>query len=66
MNILSGELAAPDVRDLLAQHLAGMAEHSPPESIHALDLDALASADITFWTVREDSHLSHARQAPYH
>ena len=57
MNIRSGELAAPDVRELLAQHLAGMAEHSPPESIHALDLDALDSTDITFWTVREDAHL---------
>lgn len=57
MNILDGELTAPDVQDLLARHLAGMAEHSPPESIHALDLDALASADITFWTVREGSHL---------
>src|SRR5580765_720196 len=27
-----------------------MALHSPPESVHALDLEALRSNDITFWT----------------
>jgi putative acetyltransferase len=25
--------------------------HSPPESVHALDLDALKKPEITFWTV---------------
>jgi putative acetyltransferase len=35
---------------LLAEHLQGMAEHSPPESIHALNLQSLKSPDVTFWT----------------
>ena len=30
---------------------------SPPESIHALDLDALRKPDITFWTARENGEL---------
>ena len=28
-----------------------MAQNSPPESIHALNLDQLRKPDITFWTV---------------
>ena len=51
--IFTGELLAPDVQELLAQHLVSMAEHSPPESIHALDIDALQADEITFWTVRD-------------
>ena len=26
---------------------------SPPESVHALDLDGLCAPDMTFWTLRE-------------
>ena len=35
---------------LLREHLQDMARHSPPRSIHALDIDALCSPQITFWT----------------
>jgi len=34
-----------------------MALHSPPESIHALDLDALRKPEITFWSAWEDGEL---------
>jgi putative acetyltransferase len=34
-----------------------VAQHSPPESIHALDLDKLRRPDITFWSVRNDGQL---------
>jgi putative acetyltransferase len=27
-----------------------MHEHSPPESVHAFDLDALRAPDVTFWS----------------
>jgi putative acetyltransferase len=47
--IREGGLDAPQVLALLREHLAGMAQLSPPESIHALDIDALRRADITFW-----------------
>jgi len=30
---------------------------SPPESVHALDLEALRGPDVTFWTVWSDGEL---------
>jgi putative acetyltransferase len=36
------------IERLLREHLSSMAEHSPPESIHALDVEALCAAEITF------------------
>jgi putative acetyltransferase len=44
------DLTAPRIRGLIAQHLAGMHEHSPPESVHALDVDKLRALDVTFWS----------------
>ncbi len=57
MNITEGGLDAPDVIALLGEHLQGMASHSPPESIHALDVEGLKAADITFWTLRDGNGL---------
>jgi len=34
-----------------------MTLHSPPESIHALDLDGLRRADVTFWSAWEGDAL---------
>jgi putative acetyltransferase len=31
--------------------------HSPPESVHALDIDALCSPEITFWAAWEEREL---------
>jgi len=45
------DLKGLEVADLLAEHLREMHFHSPPESVHALDLDALRRSDITFWSV---------------
>ncbi|WP_447644961.1 GNAT family N-acetyltransferase [Nocardioides zeae] len=47
------DLAAPDVRALLETHLADMRAVSPPESVHALDLDELRHASITFCVARD-------------
>jgi putative acetyltransferase len=44
---------APDVRALLQRHLDFANEHSPPEDVHALDVDGLAVPEITFLSVRE-------------
>src|SRR5262249_1275209 len=44
-------LTGPEVIELLADHLREMHIHSPPESVHALDLDGLKEPDITFWSV---------------
>ena len=51
MDIRIDDLRGPEIRALLEEHLAEMHENSPPESVHALDLDALRQPDITFWTV---------------
>lgn len=43
---------AADVRALLERHLVFTAEHSPPEDVHALDVDALVDPSITFVSYR--------------
>lgn len=45
------DLTGGEVAELLADHLREMHQHSPPESVHALDLDALRKPEITFWTI---------------
>ena len=57
MNIRVDDLRGPEVRGLLEEHLHTMTLHSPPGSIHALDLDALRAPDVTFWTAWEDAEL---------
>lgn len=57
MRIIEDDLAGTAVLALLREHLDGMARHSPPESIHALDVYALRADDITFWTAWEDAEL---------
>lgn len=50
MQIRAGQLDRPEVIALLREHLQGMAELSPPESIHALDIDGLKRPQISFWS----------------
>ena len=45
------DLSGEPTRRLIARHLAGMRAGSPPESVHALDIDGLLSPDLTFWSV---------------
>lgn len=53
MHIQIDDPARPDVLALLEEHLRDMYELSPPESVHALDVQALQGPEITFWTVRD-------------
>lgn len=48
---------ADDIAALLSVHLAFAGEHSPPEDVHALDLDTLCLPAITFFTARRDGRL---------
>jgi putative acetyltransferase len=57
MQIVLDDLSGPEVAELLGEHLRDMALHSPPESVHALNLDSLRQPDISFWTLREDGQL---------
>jgi putative acetyltransferase len=50
MHIMIDDLSGAQIRALLHEHLRSVALLSPPESVHALDLDALRKPDITFWT----------------
>jgi putative acetyltransferase len=51
------DLRGPEIIGLLHEHLRSVALHSPPESVHALGLEALRKPDITFWSVWQDSEL---------
>lgn len=57
MEIRVDDLAGPEIRALLEEHLRHMHELSPPESVHALDLAGLRRPDVTFWTVWSDGRL---------
>jgi putative acetyltransferase len=57
MEIRLDNLSGPEIRKLLDEHLTSMAHLSPPESVHALDIDALRSPGITFWSVWAGSEL---------
>lgn len=58
MEIRCDDLTGPEVQALIGEHLKGMFEHSPPESVHALDLDGLRQPEITFWSVWEGDRLA--------
>lgn len=51
MQIKLDDLSGPEIHDLLSEHLRNMAQLSPPESVHALGIDALRAPDVAFWTV---------------
>ena len=57
MDIKLDDLTGTKIADLLREHLANMAENSPPESIHALSLEKLRKRDITFWSVWDGTEL---------
>jgi len=48
---------SPDVCALLQAHLDFANEHSPPEDVHALDVNGLVSEDVSFFSIREDDKL---------
>ena len=57
MDIRIDDLSGPEIRALLEEHLRNMHAWSPPESVHALDLDALRHPTITFWTIWDGPQL---------
>lgn len=57
LEIRRDDLGGPEIAAFLAAHLADMRATSPPESTHALDLDALRRPDVRFWSARLDGRL---------
>lgn len=52
------DLAGEAIRALIAFHLDGMHDTSPPESVHALDIDGLRHPSVTFWSAWIDGELA--------
>ena len=57
MIIKLDDVSGPEIQELLREHLEFAAQHSPPESIHALDVAGLQQRNISFWTAWEDAEL---------
>ena len=58
MLIKVDDLRGPEVAILLTEHLDDMYAVSPPESVHALDLEKLRKPEITFWSVWDGESLA--------
>lgn len=52
------DLTGDATRALVAFHLAGMHDSSPPESVHALDVDGLRHPSVTFWSAWTDDEIA--------
>jgi putative acetyltransferase len=57
MKIELDDLTRPQIHALLNEHLQNMYAVSPPESVHALDLERLRQPEISFWTAWEGPEL---------
>jgi putative acetyltransferase len=57
MEIKEDDLTGMEIAELIREHLHGMMLNSPPESIHALNLEQLRKPNITFWSAWEDYEL---------
>ena len=51
------DLRGSEIRALLRQHLDSAREHSPPQSVHALDVDGLRQPGVTFWSAWQQDEL---------
>ncbi len=58
MHIKTDDLRGPEIAALLNEHLDEMRATSPPESVHALDLERLRQPEITFWTIWQEGQLA--------
>ncbi|QUM75942.1 GNAT family N-acetyltransferase [Moritella sp. 24] len=50
MEIRIDDLKGEEVALLLQEHHQDMLDHTPAESVHALDLTGLQAPDVTFWS----------------
>ncbi|MGB3403099.1 MAG: GNAT family N-acetyltransferase [Microcoleaceae cyanobacterium] len=57
MQIYLDNLTGKKIATFLQEHLEEMHLYTPPESVHALDLEELRSPNITFWSAWKDDEL---------
>ena len=63
MKIEIDDLSRPAIHELLNEHLRRHARaRSPPESVHALDIDELRRPEITFWSAWERRRAARLRR----
>ncbi|MGL4768453.1 MAG: GNAT family N-acetyltransferase [Formosimonas sp.] len=58
MKFIVDDLQGVEIFNLLNEHLHDMHQESPPESVHALNIEALKTPEITFWTVWDNDKLA--------
>ena len=57
LDIRKDPVTGPEIVALLTRHLDEMHALSPPESVHALDLDGLRRPEMTLWTAWDGATL---------
>jgi putative acetyltransferase len=57
LTIKRDDLMGSEIAQFLADHIADMHSSSPPESVHALDLDALRHPSIKFFSAWQNGQL---------
>jgi len=57
MEIVVDDLSGEEIAIFLEEHIDDMRATSPPESVHALDLEGLKSSSVTFWSVRKKGEI---------
>ena len=58
IDIQLDDLSGNPTRALIARHLRGMHDNSPPESVHAFDIDKLRDPTVTFWSAWIDGSIA--------
>jgi len=58
LEIKQDDLTGSAIKALLQEHLTDMYATSPAESVHALDIPSLKTANITFWTIWQQQTLA--------
>lgn len=58
MRIIRDDLTHTKVIALLQEHMDDMLATSPPESVHALDIEKLRNSNVVFWSMWDGSELA--------
>ncbi|WP_299257444.1 GNAT family N-acetyltransferase [uncultured Kushneria sp.] len=58
MRIIQDDLSSDATIALIREHVTDLAGHSPEESCHALDIDALRAPGVTFWSAWEGNTIA--------
>lgn len=56
--IREDDLSGPEIAALLQLHLDEMHSWSPPQSVHAMPIERLRAADVTFYSAWQDDQLA--------